>query len=176
MPLSAKQQRFVDEYLLDLNATQAAIRCGYSKKTAYSAGQRLLKHVEVGPELEKALQARAEKTKIDAEWLLIRLAEEATADVNDLYDEQGQLKPVCEWPLIWRQGLVAGIETEHGEDGSTVSKVKLADRAKRLEMLGKHVDIQAFRERIEVTVVDSFAELEKARIARRAAQQERSVH
>lgn len=58
--LNDKQQRFCDEYLIDLNATQAAIRSGYSKKTAYSQGQRLLKHVEVNAYIEARM---AEKDK-----------------------------------------------------------------------------------------------------------------
>ena len=58
--LNDKQQRFCDEYLIDLNATQAAIRSGYSQKTAYSQGQRLLKHVEVSAYIEARM---AEKDK-----------------------------------------------------------------------------------------------------------------
>ena len=57
--LTPKQARFVEEYLVDLNATQAAIRAGYSAKTAYSQGQRLLSHVEVRRAIQKAQDARA---------------------------------------------------------------------------------------------------------------------
>lgn len=185
MALTRKQQRFVDEYLLDLNATQAAIRCGYSPKTAEVQGCRLLSNAKIAPAVEKALQARAERTKIDADWLLLRLAEEATADVNDLYDENGHLRPVADWPLIWRQGLVAGIETVREKVGkdkngdpeySTVHKVKLSDRVRRLELLGKHVDIQAFRERVDMHIIDPYAELEEARMAKKAARESRAVH
>ena len=60
--LTAKQQRFCDEYLIDLNATQAAIRSGYSEKTAYSQGQRMLKNVEVKAYLDSELERiRSEK-------------------------------------------------------------------------------------------------------------------
>lgn len=185
MALNAQQQRFVDEYLLDLNATAAAKRSGYSERTAYSQGQRLLKVVEVAAAIEAALTARAERTKIDADWMLKRLADETAADVNDLYDESGHLKPVKDWPLIWRQGLVAGIESVsekvgEDEDGNpvmaTVRKVKLADRAKRLDMLGRHVDVQAFRDRVDVHVVDPYTELEAARSARRGATDSKAVH
>ena len=68
--LTPRQARFVDEYLIDLNATQAAIRAGYSEKTAYSQGQRLLKKVEVAFVLEKERQKRAEKVEIDQEWVI----------------------------------------------------------------------------------------------------------
>lgn len=58
MALTAKKKRFGDEYLVDLNATQAAIRTGYSQKTAYSQGQRLLKDVEVQEYIEKRMSEK----------------------------------------------------------------------------------------------------------------------
>lgn len=170
--MNIKQQRFVDEYLIDLNATKAAIRAGYSEATAYSQGERLLRHVEVSAAITAARIARSERTKIDADWLLIRLADEAEADVADLYDENGHLRAVADWPLIWRKGLVAGVETVRervgsDEDGnpeySTVHKVKLSDRVKRLEMIGKHIGVQAFQESVKVDVVGLADELEAAR-------------
>ena len=153
MALTAKQQRFVEEYLVDLNGTQAAIRAGYSAKTAYSQAERLLRNAEVQSAVMAAKQVRSEKTGIDAAWLLSRLAEESTADVADLYDEHGGLMPVHQWPLIWRQGLVAGLDVEEiREEGAVVGiirKVKLSDRVKRLELIGRHVDVQAFKDKIE---------------------------
>ncbi|MBB3928788.1 phage terminase small subunit [Sphingobium jiangsuense] len=152
--MTPKQQRFVEEYLIDLNATQAAIRAGYSAKTASSQGERLLRNADIQKAVTEAKQARSEKTGIDAAWVLARLGHELTADLADLYDEQGALKPVHEWPLIWRQGLIAGVETdeERDDDGKVIAivrKVKLSDRVKRLELAGKHVDVQAFKDKIE---------------------------
>jgi phage terminase small subunit len=99
-----------------------------------------------------AQSARSERTRIDADWLLARLAAEAQADVNDLYNEDGRIKPVKDWPLIWRQGLVAGLEVETiGEGAGHLTKVKLSDRIKRLELIGKHIDVQAFKDKIEHT-------------------------
>ncbi len=150
MALTPKQQRFVDEYLIDLNATQAAIRAGYAAKDADVQGPRLLGNVGVADAIEAAKAERSERTRIDAAWLLTRLAEEATADVNDLYTDDGRVKPVKDWPLIWRQGLVAGLEVETiGEGGGRLTKVKLSDRIKRLELIGKHIDVQAFKDKIE---------------------------
>lgn len=154
--LTAKQARFVDEYILDLNATQAAIRAGYAESGARTEGARLLANADIGAAIAAGLAARSEKTKIDAEWLLIRLAEEATADVSDLYDDDGNLKPMKEWPKVWRTGLVAGIDTVQEfevvdgkrEAVGMVRKLRLSDRVKRLELIGKHVDVQAFRERV----------------------------
>ena len=155
--LNDKQRLFVAEFLKDLNATQAALRAGYSEKTAYSQGQRLLKHAEIAAALSEAAAARAERTQIDADWVLKRLADEADADIADLYDEAGALKPVKDWPEIWRKGLVAGVEVaEEFEtvDGKkervgVVRKVKLSDRIKRIELIGKHVSVQAFKDTVE---------------------------
>ncbi|ESY02288.1 terminase small subunit [Mesorhizobium sp. LNJC405B00] len=156
--LTARQTRFVEEYLVDLNGKQAAIRAGYSENSAEAEASRLLRNVKVSAAVAVALEARAKKTGIDAEWLLRRLVDEATADIADLFDDDGNLKPLKAWPKIWRTGLVAGVEFEtitvKGKKTGTIGKVKLSDRAKRLDMIGKHVDVQAFRERVEVTGKD----------------------
>ena len=169
--LSARQSAFVAEYLVDLNATQAAIRAGYSAKTALQQGPRLLGNVCVGAAIAKAQAKRAEKTGINAEWVLTRLASEATADLADLYDTNGAIKPIHDWPLIWRQGLVAGIKHQEVKDsegnatGDYVVEVKLSDRIKRIELIGKHVDVQAFKDQvahsggIALTVTQEDAEL-----------------
>lgn len=171
--LTPKQARFVEEYLIDLNATQAAIRAGYSKKTARQAGAENLTKPVIAEAVSAAQKSRSERVKIDADWVLDRLAMEAEADMADLYDDDGALKAVKDWPLIWRQGLVAGVdaveefETVDGERRSvgTVRKIKLSDRIKRLELIGKHIDVQAFREQvhrsgdINLTVSQEDAEL-----------------
>jgi len=70
MALTAKQQRFVDEYMIDLNATQAALRAGYSEKTSYSIGQENLKKPEIAKEIEKRQHKHAEKAEMTVEWVL----------------------------------------------------------------------------------------------------------
>lgn len=153
MTLSAQQQRFVEEYLVDLHATQAAVRAGYSEKTAKEQASRLMKRPDIAEAIIVGRQARSTRTKINADWLLTRLADEAEADLSDLFDDHGALKAVSDWPAIWRQGLVAGIEAEESRaEGATttvIRKVKLSDRVKRLELIGKHIGVQAFRDRVE---------------------------
>jgi len=73
--MNKMQRRFCKEYLLDLNATQAALRTGYSKKTAYSQGQRLLKHDEVQAEVQRLMDIRADKTEINADYVLTGIKE-----------------------------------------------------------------------------------------------------
>ncbi len=149
--LTARQRRFVEEYLQDANAVQAAIRAGYRATTARRAG-RLLAHPAVQAELSHRQAARAEQQGISAQWVLARLAAEAEADLADLYAGDGTIRPVGEWPLIWRQGLVAGVETTRrgtGEAAATVEKIRLCDRIRRLDMIGKHTGVQAFREQAD---------------------------
>lgn len=158
--LTDKQQKFVEEYLIDLNSTQAAIRAGYSEKTASRIGSENVSKPEIAQAIAEAQKKRSERTQIDADWLLTRLAQEADADVSDLYDENGHIKSVHDWPEIWRKGLVAGIETTRekvGEDDdgkpeyARVDKVKLSDRVKRLELIGRHIGVGAFRDG-EITI------------------------
>lgn len=154
MKLTGKQERFVEEYLVDLNGTQAAIRAGYSERSARSQANRLLTNDDIQKGLSEGAKARSERTKIDADWLLTRLAAEAEADIADLYTKEGSLMPVHDWPITWRQGLISGLDVEQQyayKDGEkvpdgVVTKVKLSDRVKRLELIGRHIDVGAFKE------------------------------
>jgi len=75
MSLSPKQQRFVAEYLVDLNATQAAIRAGYSARTAEQQGPRLLGNVEVGEAIRAAQAERAKRVEVDQDYVVTTLTE-----------------------------------------------------------------------------------------------------
>jgi phage terminase small subunit len=77
--LTAKQQRFIEEYLIDLNATQAAIRAGYSEKNADKIGSQLLGKTRVKEQIDKALEKRSNKLNLDAEWVLTRLMDISNA-------------------------------------------------------------------------------------------------
>ena len=92
MSLTPKQQRFVAEYLIDLNATQAAIRAGYSAKTASSQGERLLRNVEVSQGLQSAQKAREQRTHITQDRVLQELARIVFFDIRKLYREDGTMK------------------------------------------------------------------------------------
>lgn len=164
--LTPKQQRFVENYLIDLNATQAAIRAGYSERTANQQGPRLLENVDVRNAIDAAKIKRSDKLEVDAEWTLQRLVDEAEADLADLYNEHNDLKPVNEWPQIWRQGLVAGLDVEalfegFGEDRiqiGFVKKLRLSDRVRRIELIGKHIRVNAFQETVQHKGLDTLAE------------------
>ena len=149
--LTPKQQRFVEEYLIDLNATQAAIRAGYSEKTAKSIGQENLTKPDIQKAIEEAQNKRQKQTQIDAAYVLKRLVEIDQMDVLDIMDDDGNVKPLRDWPKIWRQ-YISNIETISMDDGEGwLKKIKWPDKVKNLELLGKHVSVGAFKDKIEHT-------------------------
>ncbi|MDH1531002.1 terminase small subunit [Acinetobacter johnsonii] len=147
--LTPKQQRFVEEYLIDLNATQAAIRSGYSEKTAKSIGQENLTKPDIQKAIEEAQNKRQEQTQIDAAYVLKRLVEIDQMDVLDIMDDDGNVKPLRDWPKIWCQ-YISNIETISMDDGEGwLKKIKWPDKVKNLELLGKHVSVGAFKDKVE---------------------------
>lgn len=150
---------FAIEYLVDFNGTQAAIRAGYAEGAAHVQATRLLRNDKVLSRIEAEQQRLIEARRKDAERLRVRIEDEIDADLADLFDDNtGALKPVREWPMAFRRGLVGGIEVQelYGEapDGGGakpvighVKKIKISDRLKRIELLGKHRDIFAWREK-----------------------------
>lgn len=155
MALTPKQQRFVHEYLIDLNGTQAAIRAGYSAKTANEQASRLLTNVSVRAAIEAAQVERSQATKIDAAYVLSRLVEIDQMDVLDILADDMSIKPIHQWPKVWRQYL-AGFDVSElfegrGDEREMVGflkKLKWPDKVKNLELLGKHVGVNAFRENV----------------------------
>ncbi|BEH73326.1 terminase small subunit [Edwardsiella tarda] len=145
--LTDKQELFAREYLKDLNATQAAIRAGYSEKTARSIGNRLLTNVDMQNRLSELKSARNEQVSIDASYVLRRLTEIDQMDVADILLANGEVKPIHEWPKVWRTTL-SGIDVTEmaGDSAGLLKKIKWPDKVKNLELLGKHVTVQAFRE------------------------------
>lgn len=123
--LKPMQQRFVDEYLIDLNATQAAIRAGYSEKTAYSQGQRLLKNVEIDKVVKLRVGDRVERTEVDQDYVIKTIVEtiERCSQAKPVYDKSGEL---------------VMMETPSGEL-APVYKYDAASVLKGAELLGRHL-------------------------------------
>ena len=146
-----RQIKFVEEYIKSLNATDAAIKAGYSEKTARSQGSRLLTNVDIQKAIQQAKAEREERTKIDADYVLKRLVEIDHMDVLDIMDDDGNVKPLRDWPKIWRQ-YISNIETISMDDGEGwLKKIKWPDKVKNLELLGKHVSVGAFKDKVEHT-------------------------
>ena len=89
--LTEKQQRFVDEYLIDLNATQAAIRAGYSAKTADVQGSRMLGNVKVQQAISEAMAERSKRTGINQDRVVLELAKIALVKITDVVDSKGRI-------------------------------------------------------------------------------------
>ncbi|MDI9276180.1 terminase small subunit [Pantoea sp. EABMAA-21] len=154
--LTDKQELFAREYLKDLNATQAAIRAGYSEKTAQEQSSRLLSNVMVQDRITALKSERNEEVGIDAAYVLRRLVEIDQMDVLDILKDDGSLKQIWEWPKVWRTTL-SGLDISEikwggkdDEDMETIlKKIKWPDKVKNLELLGKHVTVQAFKENVK---------------------------
>lgn len=131
-PLTAKQEAFCLEYLKDLNATQAAIRAGYGEKTARQVGSENLSKLDISEKIAELMEKRNEKVKIDAEWVLnqaVKLHERCMQEVAPILDREG--------------------ENVKDEDGNNIYKFDAVGAKGSLELIGKHVDVAAFKERVE---------------------------
>lgn len=150
--LTAKQSRFVEEYLVDLSATQAATRAGYSAKTAGRTGHDNLKKPEIAEAIQKRMEKRSKRIQADADYVLQRMVEIDQMDAADIMDEDGNLLPIKQWPSAWRRYIssmdVSEIKVGDGEALGVLKKIKWPDKLKNLELIGKHVTVQAFRERV----------------------------
>lgn len=140
MALNKKQQRFVEEYLIDLNATQAAIRAGYSPNTAREQASRLLSNVNVQTEVDKAMAKRSRRTGISQDRVIQELARIGFCKITDVADSNGKIKDnASEDDLACIESIkVKRSKTENGAV-SEEREVKIASKVKCLELLGKHL-------------------------------------
>lgn len=166
MALSPKQLRFVEEFVVDLNATQAAIRAGYSPKTAAAQGSRLLKNVEVQQAIAQRQAQVSQSAGVRAEDVLRQLMRIGFCDIRKAYDEKGNLLPIKDLPDDIALA-VSGIDVEEiqGPDDENpqtlrVRKLRFPDRNKALELLGKHLKLWV--DKVEHSADGSFAEMLKA--------------
>lgn len=137
--LRDKQRRFVDEYLIDLNATQAAIRAGYSVKTANEQGSRLLANVSVQTAIAEKMAERSRRTGVNQDRVVLELAKIAFVKLTDIIDEKGKIKDTAtEDDLACLEGYKYKYsDTDTGY--SVEREVKLSSKMKALELLGKHL-------------------------------------
>jgi phage terminase small subunit len=148
--LTEKQQRFVDEYLIDLNATQAAIRAGYSAKTADTQGSRLLGNVKVQQAIAERMAERSKRTGINQDRVVLELAKIAFVKMSDIIDEEGRIRPdAAEEDLACVEAIK--YKRSDSEAGSSVeSEVRLASKLKALELLGKHLGM--WNDKLDVNI------------------------
>lgn len=145
--MTEKQERFVEEYLIDLNATQAAIRAGYSAKTANEQGSRLLTNVSIQQAISKAMAERSRRTGVSQDRVLRELARIGFAKITDILDpETARIKDNASVDDL---ACIQSVKIRPNEWG-TEREVRLCDKKAALELLGKHLGM--FKDNVNLTV------------------------
>lgn len=156
LALNKKQKRFVEEYLIDLNATQAAIRAGYSPSTAYSIGNENLRKPEIKSEIDKAIAERSKRTGINADRILQELGKLGFVNIADVVDlETGKVKDSASDEDL---ACIQSIKIKPTEWG-TEREVKFYDKKSTLELMGKHLGMWTDKLEIKaesVVIVDDI--------------------
>lgn len=148
--LTEKQQRFVDEYLIDLNATQAAIRAGYSVRTANEQGARLLANVSVQEYIARKMAERSRRTGVNQDRVVLELAKIAFVRMTDVVDSNGRIKQDASADDLSCIESIKYKESDNEFGGSVEREVKVASKLKALELLGKHLGM--WNDKLDVNV------------------------
>lgn len=146
--MTQKQKRFCEEYLIDLNATQAAIRAGYSPDSASSIAGENMKKPEIRARIDKAIAEQSKRTGVNADRVIRELAKIAFVNADNVIDsDTAKLKDTAtadDTAAI----MAVRVKTIPTADGEGVEReIKLADKTKALELLGKHLGI--FTDKVE---------------------------
>lgn len=143
--MTAKQQRFCDEYLIDLNATQAAIRAGYSVESAKEIGCENLTKPNIQSVIAKAMAERSRRTGINQDRVLQEIAKLALVNIDDVVDlETARIKPTATKEDLACIQSIKIKPTEFGEE----REIKFYDKKGSLELAGRHLGM--FRDKLEV--------------------------
>jgi phage terminase small subunit len=179
-PLTAMQEAYAQEYTkCPENQTQAAINAGFSPNTAAVKASVMMRDERIQKRIAELMEERNKRLRVSADYVLLRLVEIDQMDVLDILNEDDSMKPISSWPKVWRTSLSAldiatikttqaSLQKDNGEADLSVEdvehilkKIKWPDKVKNLELIGKHVDVNAFKERLEVsgtvTIADRMA-------------------
>lgn len=149
--MTQKQKRFIEEYLIDLNATQAAIRAGYSPDTAKAIGSENLTKPDIRAQIDRAMAERSKRTGVNAERVVQELAKIAFVNAAEVIDPK--TATVKEDALPEDTAAIQSVKVKtFGEDGLE-REIKMADKIKALELLGKHLGM--FQNNVNVTLGSS---------------------
>lgn len=145
MKLTPKQSTFVQRYLATLNASQAAREAGYSAQSAGRYAVELLTKPHIQAAISQAMKTHQKRLELDTEFVLRRLMNVAAFDIGEVFEDDGSLRPIRDWPGHARE-LVAGVKTQEIRDGDGVAvgqtrELKLPDRIRALELLGKRLKL-----------------------------------
>ena len=151
MALTEKQRRFVDEYLIALNATQAAIRAGYSVKTAREQASQNLTKLNIQQAISEKMAERSKRTGVNQDRIVLELAKIAfvnAADVIDSDDATIKAGATADDTAAIQSVKVKVIPTKEGE--GVEREIRLNDKLKALELLGKHLGM--WNDKLDVNV------------------------
>lgn len=159
---TGKKRLFCQYYVADcnLNASAAVVKAGYAEKSAAQSAHKFMNDPQCKAYISKLMEERCERVKVDSDYVLKRLTEIDQLDVLDILTDDGDLKPLREWPKVWRQSI-SGVDISSvisGDIETILKKIKFPDKLRNLELIGKHVDVGAFREQIVVDDASSLAE------------------
>ena len=135
----------------NFNATKAAVECGYAVASASRRGYEMSHNTLVLSEVARLVAGRNKRLKVDADYVLRRIVEIDTLDLLDILDERGCILPIREWPKSWRisiSGVDFGKLIRANDDPDKmmqlIDNIKWPDKARNLELLGKHIDVKAW--------------------------------
>lgn len=150
--LTARQEQFVKEYLIDLNGTQAATRAGFSAKTANEQAVRLLADVSVRSAIEAAQAKRTEKVELTQERVLLELKRLALFDIRKIFNADGTLKRVVDLDDDTAAAIMSVEMVEIGTDGQLAisKKFKASDKKGALELTMRHMGM--LNDKLELTI------------------------
>lgn len=144
--LTAKQRRFVEEYLIDLNVTQAAIRAGYSVQTAIEQGYQLLQKTSVSDAISKAMAERSKRTGITQDMVVHELYKIGFSIITDYLKIENNQVEFFDTDSIPQEKLSAIAEIKESNNGISF---RLHDKLKALELLGRHLGM--FKDKVEIS-------------------------
>ena len=148
--MTTKQKLFVEEYLVDLNATQAAIRAGYSPDTAKAIGSENLTKPDIRAHIDKAMAERSKRTGVNADRVVMELAKIAFINAVDVINAEDATLKDDAAPEDTAAIQSVKVKTFPTKDGEGVEReIKMADKIKALELLGKHLGM--FKDRVELS-------------------------
>lgn len=157
--LTEKQKRFCEEYLIDLNATQAAIRAGYSPDTSEAIGSENLRKPQLRARINAAIAERSKRTGVTADRVVRELAKLAFVNATDVIDTQHGT--VLENASREDTACISAVKVKVGED-FTEREIRLCDKTKALELLGKHLGMFSDNVKLSaearVTIIDDTGE------------------
>lgn len=162
-----KQAAFVREYLVDLNASDAARRAGYSPDTAGQIGYNLLQRSDIQAAIQIAMDERAVRVGLSQDWVVSRLMTIADSNLRDAFNEAGELLKPHQWAPKTSYAM-ASVEVDTVSAGAGAvthtAKLKTRDALKALELLGRHQNM--FKDQVELTGKVTLQSLVEASMAK----------